>query len=285
MSRVILSVLLSSYTLLKGNVIDSGGTFGGKKANGMKISYTEIFKYSDILNPISATSLLSAGKLAQLGPESTILDLGSGKGFPSLLWASTFGARVEGFDINRDFVECANARAKMLNLSLRVKYSYKDIRKLKPNRKFDVVAFLGLGMAHIYGESSTALKILKAMLNNDGFLILAEPIWLAKPVPAQNLEALGESEGSYLTKAEMQHLMEESGFQVLRCYISSKEDWELYVRPVYVAMEEIIKSKSELAGEAQKIISGFKAEFDAAGQHWNMLLCVARLTSSSIDRE
>lgn len=242
----------------------------------MKLSYTEIFEHSDILNPISATSLLSAGKLAQLEPKSTILDLGSGKAFPSLLWANTFGARVEGFDINKDYVEYANLRAKMLNLSHRVKYYCEDIRNLKLDRKYDVVAFLGLGMARVYGESSDALRIFKAMLNKDGILILAEPVWLARPVSPEGLEALGETEDSFLTEAEMRHLIRESGFQMLLHHVSSKEDWELYVRPVYTAMQEIIKSKSELADEAQKIMNGFRAEYNAVGQHWNMLLCVAK---------
>jgi 2-polyprenyl-3-methyl-5-hydroxy-6-metoxy-1,4-benzoquinol methylase len=242
----------------------------------VKLSYTEIFKYSDILNPISAASLLLAGKLAQLEPKSTVLDLGSGKGFPSLLWANMFGARAEGFDINKDYVAYANSRAKMLNLSHRVKYSCKDIKELRLDRKYDVVAFLGLGMAQMYGEKSDALKIFKTMLHKDGILILAEPVWLAKPVSSEGLKALGETEESFLTEAGLRQLIGESGFQVLGHYVSSKEDWELYVRPIYIAMQEIVKSKVGLADEAQKIMNGFKAEYDAVGQHWNILLWVAK---------
>jgi hypothetical protein len=70
----------------------------------------------------------------------------------------------------------------------------------------------------------------------------------------------------------MQQLMEDSGFQVLEHFVSGKEDWELYVRPVYVAMHEIIKSESELAEEAQKIMKGLKAEYDAVGRHWDEVL-------------
>jgi cyclopropane fatty-acyl-phospholipid synthase-like methyltransferase len=242
----------------------------------MKLSYNEIFKHSDLLNPISATTLLLAGKLAKLEPKSIILDLGSGKAFPSLLWANTFGTRVEGFDLDKNYVEYANSRAKMLNLSHRVKYSCEDIRELGLDRKYDVVASLGLGMAQVYGDSSDALKILRNMLHKDGILILAEPVWLAKPVSSEVLKALGEAEDSVITEAEMRQLMEESGFQVLGHFVSSKEDWELYVRPVYTAMHEIIESKSKLADEAQKVMNGFKAEYDAVGQHWNMLLWVAK---------
>ena len=242
----------------------------------MKLSYTEIFKHSDILNPISATALLLGGKLGQLEPENTILDLGSGKGFPSLLWANAFGARVEGYDINRDYVEYANSRARMLNLSHRVKYSCEDVRELRLDREYDVVASLGLGIAQVYGENRDALKIFKTVLHRDGILILAEPVWLAKPVSSKVLKALGLAEDSLLTEAEMRQLMGESGFQVLGHFVSSKEDWELYVRPVYTAMHEITESKSELADEARKVMNGFKAEYDAVGQHWNMLLWVAK---------
>ena len=220
--------------------------------------------------------MLLAGKLAQLEPKSVILDLGSGKAFPSLLWASTFGVRVEGFDINKNYVAYANSRAKMLNLSQRVKYSCKNIRELRLDRKYNVVASLGLGIAQVYGDNSNALKTFKTMLYKDGILILAEPVWLKKPVSSEVLKVLGEAEESLLTKAEMRQLMGETGFQVLGHFVSSKEDWELYVRPVYTTMQEIIESKSELADEARKVMNSFKAECDAVGQHWNMLLWVAK---------
>lgn len=242
----------------------------------MKLSYTEIFKYSDILNPVSPTTLLLAGKLAQLGPRKTVLDLGSGKGFPSLLWASVFGVRVEGFDVNKNFVRYANSRAKMLNLSHRVKYSCEDIRELGLDRKYDVVASLGLGIAQIYGSNGDALRVFKTMLHKDGVLVLAEPVWFVKPVSSKVLKALGEVEDSLPTKPEMQGLLRRSEFQELGNFVSSKEDWEIYTRPTYIAMQEIIESKSELAEQAQGVINSFRAEYDAAGQHWNMVLWVAK---------
>jgi len=41
-------------------------------------------------------------------------------------------------------------------------------------------------------------------------------------------------------------------------------------------MHEIIENKSELAEEAQRVIDGFKAEYNAVGQHWDMILWVAK---------
>jgi len=247
-----------------------------RKANRMKLSYYEVFRYSDVLNPISPTTLLLAGKLARLEPKCTVLDLGSGKGFPSLFWASTFGVRVEGFDISKKYAKYANSRAKMLNLSHRVKYFCEDVRELRLNRKYDMVASLGLGIAQVYGDISDALKIFKTMLHKNGILVLAEPVWLVKPVSSQVLKALGEAEDNFLTKSEIHQLMGEFRFQVLGHFVSSKEDWELYVKPIYIAMHEIIESESEPAKEAQRVMNGFKAEYDAVGQHWDMVLWVVK---------
>lgn len=103
----------------------------------MQLSFDEIFKYSDILNPISPTTLFKAGKLAELDPNKVILDLGSGKGSPSILWASLFGVQVEGYDFGSNFVQYANSRAKMLNLSHRVMFYCKDVKELKVARAYD----------------------------------------------------------------------------------------------------------------------------------------------------
>jgi len=247
-----------------------------RKANGMKPSYNEIFKYSDILNPVSPTTLFSAGKLAELEPKKIVLDLGSGKGFPSLLWASIFGVRVEGFDINKKYVRYANSRAKMLNLSHRVKYFAGDIRELRFNKKYDVVASLGLGIAQVYGNIGDALRIFKTMLHTDGVLVLAEPVWLGKPISSEVLKALDEVEDSFLTRFEIEQLLGQTGFQVLGHFVSSEEDWELYVRPIYIAMREIIESESELADEALRVMNGFRAEYEAVGQHWDMVVWVVK---------
>jgi SAM-dependent methyltransferase len=242
----------------------------------MKLSYYEIFKYSDILNPVSPTTLFSAGKLAELDPKKIVLDLGSGKGFPSLLWASIFGVRVEGFDITKKYVRYANSRAKMLNLSHRVKYFAGDIRELRFNRKYDVIASLGLGIAQVYGNVGDALRIFKTMLNEDGVLVLAEPVWLVKPVSSEVLKALGEAEDSFLTKFEIEQLLGQTEFQLLGHFVSSKEDWELYVRPIYIAMREIIESESELADEARRVMNGFGAEYEAVGQYWDVILWIVK---------
>ncbi|MCK4953508.1 class I SAM-dependent methyltransferase [Candidatus Bathyarchaeota archaeon] len=243
----------------------------------MGLSYKDVFKYSDILNPISLATLLSAGKLAQLDSQKIVLDLGSGKGFPSLLWARVFGVQIEGFDTIKNYVEYANLRANMLNLSHHVKFFCKDVKKLSFNRDYDVVASLGLGIAQVYGNISDALKNFKTMLGEGGFLIFAEPVWLEKKVSLKVLNALGAVKEHFLTKFELQQLIENLGFQIQGDFVSKKEDWELYIKPVFIAMREIIESHSELAEEAQKTMNAFEAEHDAVGKYWEMILWVVKI--------
>lgn len=242
----------------------------------MKISYNDMFKHSDVLNPISPKTIFLAGKAAELNPNKRILDLGCGKGYPSLLWASIFGVSIEGFDLNRGFVEYAHSRAELLNLSSRVKYVCGDIRKQNFTDRYDIVSSLGLGITEAYGAVDIAVKHFRSVLKKVGFLILAEPVWLVKPVPQQVQETLGTPEENLCTKPEMDHLLSDLEFDVRSSYKSSKEDWERYIRPVNVAMTELMENRPEHANECQKVIDGFKAEYQAAGKHWDMVLWVAK---------
>lgn len=114
------------------------------------------------------------------------------------------------------------------------------------------------------------------MLRKGGFLIFAEPVWLVKKVPSEVLRDLGAIKEHFLTKFELQQLMEKLGFQVKGSFVSSKEDWEFYIKPVSIAMREIIEKESKLAEEAQKIIKSFKAEYEAVGKYWDMILWISK---------
>jgi len=242
----------------------------------MPLTFEQIFKYSDVLNPLSPAALLFAGKLAKLNPNNSLLDLGSGKGYPSLLWASVFGVRVEGVDFNQSFVGYASSRAQLLNLTEKAVYGCQDLKIFKPADRHDVVASLGLDLNGIYGGRNQALLCFKSMLKCGGTLILAEPVWLKKRVPRKVLMGLGVKEGDFVTLPVMRQLFTGLGFEETGHFLSSKEDWELYVRPLFISLEETMKETPELACEAQNCIDGFRTECDAAGEFWNMALWVLR---------
>jgi len=242
--------------------------------------WNDAFKHTDRLNPISTQTLLLAGKVAEFGPKKVLLDVGSGKGFSSLLWSSTFGIQVIGFDFNREFVRHANAQAELFHLSHRVKFECRDVRELKPRRKYDVLACLGIGLAEVYGSIMTPLETFKQMLKPNGFLVLAEPVWLLQPVPKRVQSDLGLSEERLCTEAQMNRMLESCSYELIRFFVSTKEDWEFYVGPICVAMQEIARNRLELSDDSQALMKGFQTWYNAAGIYWNMCLWVARTSSA-----
>jgi hypothetical protein len=68
-------------------------------------------------------------KLAQVGPQDTVIDLGSGDGRIVLTAAKVFGARGFGVEIKDDLVEQANAAARAQGLAARVRFVKADLFK------------------------------------------------------------------------------------------------------------------------------------------------------------
>lgn len=230
-----------------------------------------------MLNPVSPQTLLSAGKLAGMNPTKTVIDLASGKGAPSLMWASEFGIHVDGYEFDETNVVYANARSKLLNLEGKARYFCQDLKDFTPTKKYDVVAALGFDVS-IYGGRTQALNRLKGMLKSGGVIILTEPFWTKKPVPPKIPKALGITQESFITIPEMQLLLSKQGFEEIWHSASTKEDWETYVRPIFITMQEFMKSNPDRKQDAQTVIDGFKAEYDAAGKYWGVVLWVLKST-------
>ena len=68
-------------------------------------------------------------KLAQVGPQDTVIDLGSGDGRIVLTAAKVFGARGFGVEIKDDLVKQANAAAQAQGLAARVRFMKADLFK------------------------------------------------------------------------------------------------------------------------------------------------------------
>ena len=189
----------------------------------MRISYEEIFKNSEILNPVSQTNLFSAGKHAQMSSNKSVIDLGSGSGYPSLLWASVFGVHVDGYDLGKKYVHYANEHAKLLCLEDKAHYFCQNLKDFTLNKKYDIVAALGFDVK-IFGGRTQALNQFKTMLKSDGSIILSEPSWTTKPISPNVLESLNLAQDTFLTISEMQQLLQEQGLREIWHATSTKED-------------------------------------------------------------
>lgn len=237
--------------------------------------FDEIFKYTDILNPVSQQTLLAAGKLANLGPKKTLIDLGCGKGFPALFLAGTFGVQVEGFDLGKINVNYANSRAKLLNLSSLAQFFCQDLKGFVPNKKHDFVASLGIE-PEVYGGRDVAFKFFRNILKEGGILLYTEPVWRKRPVPPEVLKALCSKEASFLTIAETQQLIQKAGYIELGHFISSKEDWDVYVQSPIRGLQELIERNTAFATDAKIMLEDFKMEYDAANRDWDVVMWVLK---------
>ena len=237
--------------------------------------YDEIFKYTDFFNPVSFQTLTAAGRLANFGPEKTLIDLGCGKGFPALFLAGAFGINVEGFDLGKVNVDYANARAKLLNLSNQAQFFCQDLRGFVPNKKYDYVASLGIE-PEVYGGRESAFNFFRNILKKGGILLYTEPVWKKRPMPFEVLKALCCKEDSFLTFAETQQLIERVNYEEIGHFVSTKDDWDAYVRTPIRGVEEIIKRNTKFAAEAKVMLDDFKMEYEAAGRDWDVVLWVLK---------
>jgi SAM-dependent methyltransferase len=85
-------------------------------------------------------------KLADVGPNDYVIDLGSGDGRIVLMAATKFKAGGMGYDIDPDLVEEANASAKKQGIADRVKFEVRDVLKADIGRATVMTLYLLPGM-------------------------------------------------------------------------------------------------------------------------------------------
>jgi hypothetical protein len=85
-------------------------------------------------------------KLAEVGPDDYVIDLGSGDGRIVLMAAARFKARGEGYDIDPELVDRANASAKQQGVSGRARFEVRDVLQADVGRATVVTLYLLPGM-------------------------------------------------------------------------------------------------------------------------------------------
>ncbi len=85
-------------------------------------------------------------KLADVGANDYVIDLGSGDGRIVLMAATKFRARGMGYDIDPDLVEGANAAAKKQGVADRAKFEVRDVLKADIGRATVMTLYLLPGM-------------------------------------------------------------------------------------------------------------------------------------------
>jgi 2-polyprenyl-3-methyl-5-hydroxy-6-metoxy-1,4-benzoquinol methylase len=149
-----------------------------------------------------------------LKPNSTILDIGCGTGYPISAYLTEHGFYVTGIDISEKMIEKANH----LHLN-NADFYVEDILKFKSSKKYDAaIAFDSIW--HIeHDKQEKVYETISSLLNSEGFLLFTHG--------KVDGEVVGQMFGqefyySALDVSKVHHLLQNNGFRI----ISSIEDYK-----------------------------------------------------------
>ena len=196
--------------------------------------YAVVEARHELQNPTSPEKIRELGERLDLGPDSHVLDIASGKGGPALILAETFGCRLTCVERAPEFVASARERAAAAGLEDRVEIVEADAATYELGR-YDVA--LCLGASFVYGGLVPTLERLRTAAP---LLAVGEPYWREWPLPtaADPDENQRVDEEEWLPLRETIERAESAGVRVVSLIASSEDDWDRYESLHWLALDE-----------------------------------------------
>jgi SAM-dependent methyltransferase len=179
----------------------------------------------EIQNPTSEEKIRLLGSRLDLGPDSHVLDVASGRGGPALVLAREFGCRLTCVERSAEFVAAARHRVRAAGLEDRIELVESDAADFEPGR-YD--AALCIGATFAYGG---LVPTLERLSRTAPLVAVGEPYWRTWPLPPEAesenvLRRIGEED--WLPLRETIELAESTGARVVSLIASSEDDWDRY---------------------------------------------------------
>ncbi len=189
----------------------------------------------EIQNPTSAEKIRLLGERLGLGPNSRVLDVGSGRGGPAILLAGAFGCHVMCIERAEEFHLIARQRVKGAGLHDQIELVRADARDhpIEP-RYFD--AALCLGASFIWDGLPGTLAALTAAVRPSGIVAVGEPYWRTWPLPG-GFEPDPDEE-DFLPLPETIERFEAAGLTPVTLIDASLDDWDRYETLHWLAADE-----------------------------------------------
>jgi SAM-dependent methyltransferase len=203
--------------------------------------YSVIEARHELQNPTSEDKLRLMGNLLGLGPDSRVLDVGSGKAGPAILLAREFGWQLTCVEQAEEFVGVARARVEAGGVADRIELVHADAADFS----FEPCAYdaaLCLGATFALGGLDGTLRTLAPAVRERGFVVVGEPYWRTWPLPA----GFEPDEGwNCLSLPETVERIEAAGLAVVSLLDASRDDWDRYETLHWLALDDWLAANPE----------------------------------------
>jgi len=176
-----------------------------------------------IMNPVSETKLILAGKYANLKPGMSVLDVGCGNGTLLHLWQKEFGISGTGIELQKE--SAARARDLLKNTDIYIIEG--DALSYLPDEPYDVVC--AFGTAFIFGGAEKAMEHLAGFVKEGGSLVIGDRFWKKESVPPDFAREWRDVPTSLELVSTARYL----GLTLAGMLSASDEEWDQYESAVW----------------------------------------------------
>jgi SAM-dependent methyltransferase len=166
---------------------------------------------------VTTEESLEIPRLLDLGPDSSVLEIGCGSGGYALHLAEKLGCQIVGLDINEPGIRSAKELAQARALGSRARFEQCDVSKNLPfdNETFDA-AFSNDVLCHVPGRPDLLVEMFR-VLKPTGRVLFSDALVIGGMISAEEI-ATRSSIGfySYSPTGENERLLERARFSQVR---------------------------------------------------------------------
>ncbi|ERJ11948.1 SAM-dependent methyltransferase [Haloplasma contractile] len=190
-------------------------------------------KEMKILNPMFKEKFEQLGNNMGLNEQKAVLDLACGFGEILAIWGTKFGVTGTGVEIREYACEKARKRLEELNLN-NLAIECQNASNYTTKSKYDIVSVIGASF--IYNGFQNSIKNMKAMMKEDGKLVIGEPYLIKEPMN-QDVKQFIEDEG-VLNEFELLEIIRNEGFELEYMVRSSQDEWDYYESQNWIGLNK-----------------------------------------------
>ena len=223
----------------------------------MLIKWEDIYANTEILSPVDLETWRVIGDTSRIDPSSRVIELASGKGAFANYLAKNFGCHLEGFDINPEFVDHANRRARELGLHSRVQFSKADVNHVEA---VPATYDLGVCLGALYIFRENGWRILSRAVKPGSFLAISDLLCKKADPPKNLVEVYFEEPNQPLTLNDAREWYSSRGAKIVREETCSLEAWREYYDRTRQMLAEIVKENPANTELQLEVEEGFKED-------------------------